>query len=390
MTVARPHILCVIYGTELYGSERGTLQALIALRDAGVNVSVVGSGRKPHGGQTGKAITELGFPLYLLPFGSHLKRSWMVHNREYRHMIFGRIRRCSVQFKRIRRTLEPTHIMLCGTSPLPFILPALLFDRTKIIYRMGDAPIVSSKIHYPIWRWLIRKSTTIVAISDYMKAFLLQHGRRQVQPKTVHVIRNIAPHREGGMGMNLTSSLSESKRPFQLVFVGQLTPQKGIHLLVEALMELDDPDIGCWIIGEFMGNREFDDNLRQTLRIKKSRTHIDLIGYISDPRPYYKVADWHIAPSTYEEPLGNVVQEAQLQGTPSIVTNNGGLPELIDHKVTGWILSQATTDGIIEGIRSVMNTPAWTSECHNAIRTKSEKYGPIEFSQAWLTAINAS
>lgn len=390
MTDATPHILCVIYGTELYGSERGTLQALIALRGAGHRVTVVGSGRKPEGGQTGKAVTELGFPLYLLPFGSHLKRSWMVHNREYRHMIFGRIRRCSVQFRRISRTLEPTHVILCGTSPLPFILPALLLDRTQVIYRMGDAPIVSSKIHYPIWRWLIRKSTTIVAISDYMKTVLLQHGRRQVQPNKVHVIRNIPPHRKGVLDPNITSSLTQSKRPFQLVYVGQLTPKKGIHLLVEALMELNDPDIGCWIVGDFMGNQPFDDNLREMLHTSPSRTQIDFVGYKSDPRPYYKTADWHIAPSTYEEPLGNVVQEAQLQGTPSIVTNKGGLPELIDHKVTGWILSHATKDAIVHGIRSVMNSPGWASECPNAIRTKREKYGPTEFSQAWLTAINAS
>ena len=73
-----------------------------------------------------------------------------------------------------------------------------------------------------------------------------------------------------------------------------------------------------------------------------------------------------------------------------MVTNKGGLPELIDHEVTGWILSQATTDEIIEGIRSVMSDPAWTSKCRDAIRAKTEEYGPREFSQAWLTAINAS
>ena len=134
MSAETPHILCVIYGTELYGSERGTLQALCALRDGGAQISVVGSNRKPKGGETGKAVTERGLPLYLLPFGSHLKRSWMVDNREYRKMIFGRIRRCTSRFKRLQHELKPTHIMICGTSPIPFILPALIFSRTKIIY----------------------------------------------------------------------------------------------------------------------------------------------------------------------------------------------------------------------------------------------------------------
>ena len=54
------------------------------------------------------------------------------------------------------------------------------------------------------------------------------------------------------------------------------------------------------------------------------------------------------------------------------------------------ILSQATRGWIIKGIRSIMNNPAWASECRDAIRAKTEGYRHTEFSQAWLTAINAS
>ena len=390
MMESKGHILCVIYGNDLFGSERGTLRATQTLQEAGYKVTIAGSKRKPNGGAVGEAARDQGHDVQLIQFGSHLKKSWVLYNRHYRKSAWTQIKLSHRQFRTIVRDCQPSHIIICSTSVLPYLIGVLFFTRIPILYRMGDAPELTSNLHRPLWKWLVRKSTTIVAISDYMKAFLLRHGRRQVQPKNIHVIRNIAPHREGTMDLELTSNLTASKRPFQLVFVGQLTPQKGIHLVIEALIEMDNPNVGCWVIGEFMGNKEFDDNLRQMLRTTTSRTHINLLGYISDPRPYYKAANWHIAPSTYEEPLGNVVQEAQLQGTPSIVTNKGGLPELIDHEVTGWILSQATRDGIIEGIRSVLSDPAWASECYDAIRAKTEEYGPTEFSQAWLTAINAS
>lgn len=386
----KPHILCVIYGTELYGSERGTIEALCALRDEGVQISVVGSGRKPKGGQTGEAIAELGFPLFLIPFGSHLKRSWMVHNRDYRKMIFGRIWRCSRKFKRIRKELKPTHIMVCGTSPLPFILPALAFNRTKIIYRMGDAPVVSSKIHFPLWKWLVRRAEIIVTISDFMSSILVQHASRNLDSRKIHVIRNIAPQRPRPIDQESTASLQRTKRPFQVVFVGQVTEKKGVGPLTEALLELDDPNIGCWILGEFLGNKEFDERIQNTLRTSSSRTKIEMVGYVSDPRPYYKAADWHIAPSTYEEPLGNVVQEAQLQGTPSIVTNKGGLPELIEHEKTGWLLETPTPEAIIRCVQALQGSPDWVDAAESAIHTKSAEFGNVEFRQAWIQALSTS
>lgn len=390
MKEKRGHILCVIYGNDLFGSERGTLQATRSLQEAGYKVTIAGSKRKPDGGAVGEAARAQGHDVQLIQFGSHLKKTWVLYNRHYRKSAWTQIKLSHRQFRAIVRDCQPSHIMICTTSVLPYLIGILYFTRIPIIYRMGDAPVLKSALHRPLWKWLIHKSNTIVAISEFMRSFLLQYGSSHISQSNIHVIRNIAPHRVGPLDMELISCLTESKRPFQLIFVGQLTPQKGIHLLVDALIELDDPRIGCWVIGEFMGNADFDENLRNTLKASSTRTHIDLLGYISDPRPYYKAADWHIAPSTYEEPLGNVVQEAQLQGTPSIVTNKGGLPELIEHEVTGWILPRATNDAIIHSIRSVMDSPGWASECHNAIRAKTAQYGPNEFSQAWLAAINAS
>ena len=390
MKDATPHILCVIYGTELYGSERGTLQALTALRDAGAKVTVVGSGRKPEGGQTGKVIAELGFPLFLIPFGSHLKRSWMVYNREYRHMIFGRIRRCSIQFRQIRKETKPTHIMLCGTSPLPFILPALLFNRTKIIYRMGDAPVLSSKIHNPSWKWLIRRAETIVAISDFMRTHILSHAPASFDPSKVCVIRNIAPDRNTPLNPTTISQLQKNKRPLQLVYVGQLTENKGVGELIDALILLDDPNVGCWMVGDWLNNPSFNNPLQEKLRTSESATQIQFMGYCNDPRPYFNAADWHIAPSVYEEPLGNVVQEAQREGTPSIISNRGGLPELVQHEVSGLILNDTQSETIAGTIRRILTSPQLQAQLGEQAKQQFIQNGKPQFQSQWINAITSN
>lgn len=388
MSAETPHILCVIYGTELYGSERGTLQALCALRDGGTQVSVVGSNRKPKGGETGRAVTERGFPLYLLPFGSHLKRSWMVHNRDYRKMIFGRIRRCTSRFKRLQNELKPTHIMICGTNPIPFILPALIFSRTKIIYRMGDAGHRNSVLHNWFWSWLVKRSSSIVAISDFIRFQIEEHAGRKVKNTPIHVIRNIAPERQGPIDTSISETLKTRKKEFQIVFVGQLTEKKGIHLLVEALIALDDPTVGCWIIGHSLENDALILKLQSSITTSKTRTLIEFTGYLFDPRAYYAQADWHIAPSTYDEPLGNVVQEAQREGTPSIISNRGGLSELVEHQRTGWILDEVTPHCIQQTILHLKQTATATHTMGYAAKAAFETYGASEFQASWMTAIN--
>lgn len=392
MTKMNNHILCVIYGADLFGSERGTLQATRSIQEAGIKVTIVGPKRKAKSSSASvvDAARAQGHNVKLVQFGSHLKKSWILNSRNYRESVWRQITLSHRRFRTIVRDCQPSHIVIGSTSVLPYIIGVLFFTRIPIIYRMGDAPVLDSVLHRPLWKWLIRKSSTIVTISDYMKSHLLQHGSRQVYPQKVTVIRNIAPHREGPVDKALLSRLEHAKRPFQLVFVGQLTTKKGLDILIEALIQMDNPDIGCWIIGRFMGNHEFDESVKNRLEASSTRTQIELLGYSSDPRPYYKLADWHIAPSTYEEPLGNVVQEAQLQGTPSIVTNLGGLPELVDHQITGWILKEPTKEAITECIRCLIKTPEWAKDCNNTIRVNAEQYGPLEFSQAWLKAINAS
>lgn len=386
----KPHILCVIYGTELYGSERGTLQATRSLQEAGFDITIAGSKRRPNGGAVGDAARAQGHNVRLIQFGSHLKKSWVLYNKHYRRSTWTQIKLSHRQFRGVVRECQPSHIMIGSTSVLPYLFCNVFFTRVPIIYRMGDAPELNSILHRPMWKWLIRKSSRIVAISDYMKSYIVQHRGQFMNPNKIQVIRNIAPHRTGPFNQALTSNLQRSKKPLQFIYVGQLTPQKGIELLIQALIKLDDPNIGCWVLGEFMGNKEFDERIQNTLRTSSSRTKIELVGYVSDPRPYYKAADWHIAPSTYEEPLGNVVQEAQLQGTPSIVTNKGGLPELIEHEKTGWLLETPTPEAIIRCIQALQGSPDWVDAAESAIHTKSAEFGNVEFRQAWIQALSTS
>ena len=55
--------------------------------------------------------------------------------------------------------------------------------------------------------------------------------------------------------------------------------------------------------------------------------------------------------------LGNIVQEAKIAGIPSIISNNGGLPELVADGIDGVILPAVDSDTIQQAFENLLKQP---------------------------------
>jgi glycosyltransferase involved in cell wall biosynthesis len=252
---------------------------------------------------------------------------------------------------------------------------------------MGDAPASQSSFQLFTWKWIARRAHAIVAISDFMAQTAASHSR-SVKKKTI-VIRNVSTSRTSFGTQEFTPSIVPPKKSLQLVYVGQITPQKGLNELIEGVLQLNDPDVGCWIIGGSQHTISFETQLQERVKQSASKSQISFFGFIEDPTVFYAAADWHIAPSKYEEPLGNIVQEAKATGTPSIVSPHGGLPELIQHEVDGIILSEISASAIQQTIRQLQTTPDDWVEYGSAARVSLEtRLNKKVFEQQWCKVLN--
>lgn len=75
------------------------------------------------------------------------------------------------------------------------------------------------------------------------------------------------------------------------------------------------------------------------------------MGYInSEEMPdLYNAADLYITPSLQEN-LPNTIMEAMSSGTPCVGFNIGGIPEMIEHKITGYVAKYKDTEDLANGI----------------------------------------
>lgn len=132
-----------------------------------------------------------------------------------------------------------------------------------------------------------------------------------------------------------------------VLFVGRITPHKGIDRLIEALPEGAQLTVaGSGGHDRALPERDYPSLLRRLAAGKDVRF---LSPLADDLLPVlYRQAAVAVLPSVHHtcyggyeptpELLGLVVLEAMASGTPVVASRVGGLPEIVDHGVTGFLV----------------------------------------------------
>jgi glycosyltransferase involved in cell wall biosynthesis len=137
--------------------------------------------------------------------------------------------------------------------------------------------------------------------------------------------------------------------------------RKGIDYLVDALNELVSqhllPDLCLVVFGQIKSG--FIDSLKIPIYIMGYLRNIDEIVAL------YNAVDLYVTPSL-EENLPNTIMEAMACGTPCVGFNVGGIPEMIDHKQTGYVAEYMNARDLAEGINWVLSEANYSELSMNA------------------------
>lgn len=150
-------------------------------------------------------------------------------------------------------------------------------------------------------------------------------------------------------------------RPGELIlYVGVLTPLKGVHHLIGAFSKVAEeyPSARLVIIGE-KGNRNYAGELQKQVEDLGLTEQVRFLG----PMPQADLALWMakssvlVLPST-SEGLGRVIIEAMATGTPVIGCRVGGIPELVEDQTRGFLIPPGDERLLADRIRWVIDNPA--------------------------------
>ena len=157
--------------------------------------------------------------------------------------------------------------------------------------------------------------------------------------------------------ISLRDKLKIPQGHFLYIFVGRLVKDKGINELITAFSKLSDSNntISLLLVGPF--ENDLDPLLPETLSTIEKHPNIYTVGYQSDVRPYFSIADALVFPS-YREGFPNVVMQAGAMGLPSIVTDINGCNEIIAYGKNGLIIPPKDTQALYNSIKQLSTQPS--------------------------------
>lgn len=132
------------------------------------------------------------------------------------------------------------------------------------------------------------------------------------------------------------------------VFVGRLIPEKGIWLLMDAFRKM--PDRKLKIIGDGPLWREME-----TYLIEHAMINVDLLGakYGQELNSLIKLSKALIFTSNCLENNPLVILEAMSLGKPVVASRIGGVPEMIQNGVTGYLFEPTHEDQLITAVDKI-------------------------------------
>jgi glycosyltransferase involved in cell wall biosynthesis len=222
----------------------------------------------------------------------------------------------------------------------------------------------------------LRKADLILGCSRYItdrirQSFPSLAGRCQTLYNGVDLATFINDPEKNGKRLELK----------QLLFVSRVTPEKGLHVLLEAFKEVVErnPCVRLEVVGPLnawtlesniwlsedskvqklasfhrKGSLSYLDHLKHklvSLNISNKVTFHGLIPHEQKVK-FYQAADVFVQPSVFSEPFGMGIIEAMACQVPVVGTKVGGIPEIVEDGKTGLLVepgdSRALANAILE------------------------------------------
>ena len=154
---------------------------------------------------------------------------------------------------------------------------------------------------------------------------------------------------------------------YYFVFMGRLTHEKGVNFLLDAAKEIRGADL------YILGTGPLEDEMRQRVK-NENLNNVKMLGYKGgdELRDIVRKAKFTVITSEWHDNSPLVIYESLSLGNPIIGSRMGGIPELIEEGVDGFVFDRGDKDTFVARVNELIANPEMAIEMGRNARKKSE------------------
>ena len=335
-----------VWGAQIY-----LLNQLDSLRERGVDLTLGTTGDSPFATEWRKRelpLVELGLHYHQgLRVGGSSKRPSAVALARMSAAIADNARRLASVARRYDMMYSfslPTHLETALAGQLA---------RTPVSLDLVD--IVRPGVGQRILRTSARLATLTVANSTATASVLGSAGPVRI----IHPGIDLDRFHPGSPPPSLRAELADDGDQPLVGVIGRLDEGKGIHVLVDAMSRLEGEFSTARLV--VVGDKgtdatDYADRLRSDA-VEVLGDRVRFVGRRDDIPEIMRALDVLVV-AAVAEPFGLTALEAQASRTPVIGTDAGGLPEFVEHEVSGLLVPPLDAERLARAIERMLGDRA--------------------------------
>ncbi|MCX8090757.1 MAG: glycosyltransferase family 4 protein [Verrucomicrobiae bacterium] len=343
-------ILSVCTSWRVFGAETVTLRMFEGLRARGHELHAVTSTWSD--GEFSRRLTMLGIPETRLPLGAiSIRPAW--RPMRWTAAALMKLPGAWRGFAQVLRQFQPEAVLYTSTRYTVLLFPWVTRHPSFLVEHTYLPPNRPRRWWY---RRLAGRICGFVGVSEFMGQCLRRLG---APAGKVQVIPNGAVFERDREAFEAASAqrLKGAEGPVRVGIVGQIAPHKGHDCLVEAMRLLARRGLRPLVQVFGAGADGYVQALSEQIRRAGLASQWSWPGYEPDLRRIYGSMDICVVPSCFEEPFGMVAAEAGAFGLPVVASRVGGLPEIVEDGVTGWLVEARSPGQLADKIEWLIRHP---------------------------------
>lgn len=218
----------------------------------------------------------------------------------------------------------------------------------------------------------LQQTDQLVAFSEFVRRIYLERG---IAPERIELSRqgiDTTPH---------PAPRQAWQPPLQIGYLGQLAPQKGVDVLIEAVRQLAQAPIALRIYGNPNAFPHYSARLRQLAAEDPRITFAGTYQGAAERSVLLGRLDVTVVPSVWYENNPMSINESLGDGVPVLTTDLGSMREAVTHGVNGLLFQRGDARDLANQIRRLIEEPQLLTHLRAGItprRTVSEEADQIE------------